>query len=204
MELFADDAPLTVANFLHYVNDGDYDGTFIHRVVTSNSSTTGNPLAVAGGAYRYDGATDPIHIPTDPPVISEFSFSRPNLRGTIGMVKSSVTYDAKSDWYFNNTDNPFLDEILGGFAVFGRVLGNGMEIVDAIAALPRINAGGAFDLLPVRQPNPQFPQDLVYVNSITVPEQATFVYAAAALAGLLCISLRAGRAQYAPSLKRSL
>ena len=78
VELFDEEAPLTVANFLKYVNDGDYTGTFMHRSVRN--------FIIQGGAFTFpDGAV--AVIPTDPPVANEPGIS--NLRGTIAMAKTS-------------------------------------------------------------------------------------------------------------------
>ena len=180
VELFADDAPLTVANFLHYVNDGDYDGTFIHRTVPG--------FVMQGGGYAFSNDSA-YHILTDPPVVNEFSVTRSNLRGTIAMAMlGGNPNSATSEWFFNLADNSAnLDNQNGGFTVFGRVLGNGMQAVDAIVALPRVNAGSPFETLPVLDANPTFPDDLVMVNSITVPEPATLAYAVVA-AGTLAMS----------------
>jgi cyclophilin family peptidyl-prolyl cis-trans isomerase len=135
IELFDTVAPLTVANFMNYVNDGDYNGTFIHRSVPE--------FVVQGGGYIFNpdngdflgGGT--THIPTDPPVANEFSLS--NVRGTIAMAKMDDDPDsATSEWFFNLEDNSTdLDEQNGGFTVFAQVLGDGMDVVDSIAALRR-------------------------------------------------------------------
>ena len=146
-------APLTVANFLNYIDDGNgdrrYDGTFIHRSVSG--------FVIQGGGYKYDPAagafstTTAPHIPEDVPVVNEFDASRSNLRGTIAMAKLPTGPDtATSEWFFNLADNSGnLDFQNGGFTVFGQVLGNGMSVVDSIAALPITNQGGVFSALPV-------------------------------------------------------
>ena len=116
IELFDTVAPQTVANFMNYVNDGDYDGTFFHRsipgfVVQGGGFITNTP----SGSILVDGAS---HIPTDPPVINEFNLS--NLRGTIAMAKVGGDPDsATSEWFFNLDDNSEnLDNQNGGFTVF--------------------------------------------------------------------------------------
>jgi cyclophilin family peptidyl-prolyl cis-trans isomerase len=141
LELFDTEAPLTVQNFMNYVNraanDG-YDGTFIHRSVPG--------FVVQGGGYVFnpdDGGffdTGTSHIPTDPPVVNEADpVNRPNVRGTIAMAKTADPDSATSEWFFNLADNPGLDDPAnsGGFTVFGRVQGDGMAAIDAIAAQPR-------------------------------------------------------------------
>ena len=135
IELFDTQAPLTVANFLNYVNSGDYDGTFIHRSVPG--------FVVQGGGYIFnpdDGdffGSGTSHIPVDAPVVNEPDpVNRPNVRGTLAMAKTSDPDSATSEWFFNLADNASLDDPnnSGGFTVFGQVLGDGMEAIDAIAA----------------------------------------------------------------------
>ena len=140
IELFDEDTPATVANFLNYVNDGDYANSFIHRSVPG--------FVEQGGGFSFiDG--DVVAIPTDPPVINEPGIS--NLRGTIAMAKrGGDPNSATSQWFFNLADNSAnLDNSNGGFTVFGQVTGNGMEVIDQIAALEIWNAGGALGELPL-------------------------------------------------------
>jgi len=140
IELFDELAPATVANFLNYVNDGDYADSIIHRSVPG--------FIVQGGGFTFiDGVA--ASIPADPPVINEPGTS--NLRGTIAMAKlGGDPNSATSGWFFNLADNSAnLDSQNGGFTVFGRVIDNGMVIVDAIAALQVWNAGSPFTDLPL-------------------------------------------------------
>jgi peptidyl-prolyl cis-trans isomerase A (cyclophilin A) len=140
IELYDDETPETVANFLNYVRDGDYNSSFIHRRV--------NDFIIQGGGFTYiDDSVDPV--PKDPSVINEPGIS--NLRGTIAMAKvPGDANSATSQWFINLGDNSEnLDSQNGGFTVFGEVAGDGMEVVDAIAALPTVNAGEAFTDLPV-------------------------------------------------------
>lgn len=128
IELYDSAAPLTVANFLNYVQDGDYVNSFIHRSVPG--------FVIQGGGFQYDADIDTFSsVPTDAPVMNEFSLS--NVRGTLAMAKMGGDPDsATSQWFFNLIDNSAnLDYQNGGFTVFGQVLGNGMDVVDAIAAL---------------------------------------------------------------------
>ena len=140
IELFDEEAPETVANFLTYVNDGDYVNSFIHRSVPG--------FVVQGGGFTFDDGAY-VSIPTDPPVINEPGIS--NLRGTIAMAKlGGDPNSATSQWFFNLADNSAnLDNSNGGFTVFGQVTGNGMEVIDQIAALEIWNAGGALGELPL-------------------------------------------------------
>jgi len=140
IELYDEETPETVANFLNYVRDGDFNSSFIHRSV--------NDFIIQGGGFTYiDAAVSAI--PKDPPVINEPGIS--NLRGTIAMAKvSGNANSATSQWFINLGDNSGgLDNQNGGFTVFGKVLGDGMQVVDAIAALPIVNASGFFGELPV-------------------------------------------------------
>ncbi|MFT7221510.1 MAG: peptidyl-prolyl cis-trans isomerase A (cyclophilin A), partial [Candidatus Azotimanducaceae bacterium] len=126
--MLEDEAPLTVQNFLGYVNRGDYNGTFVHRSIPG--------FVVQGGGYRYDESDGSApHIVTQLPVVNEFGIS--NTRGTVAMAKlGGDPNSATSEWFVNLGDNSGnLDDQNGGFTVFGRVLDDGMTVVDQIAAL---------------------------------------------------------------------
>ncbi len=144
IELFDEVTPGTVENFLNYVNDGDYEDSFVHRSVPG--------FVIQGGGFIFEAGQAPP-IPADPPIENEFKLS--NVRGTIAMAKLGGNPDsATSQWFINLADNSASldgDDGQGGgfFTVFGQVIGDGMEVADAIAALPRVNAGGAFGNLPV-------------------------------------------------------
>lgn len=165
IELYDDITPNTVANFLGYATTGAYDNTFIHR------SAPG--FVIQGGGYTLSGE-QAQHIPENAPVINEFSKS--NLRGTLAMAKLAGDPDsATSEWFFNLADNSgTLDTQNGGFTVFGRVLGDGMDVVDAIAALPRINAGGVLSQLPVRNyaGGTLLAENYVFLNQVILPRVA--------------------------------
>ncbi|HEX6961255.1 MAG TPA: peptidylprolyl isomerase, partial [Lacipirellula sp.] len=108
-------------------------------------------FVVQGGGFKYPSdAVGVQQVPQDPPAPNEPGIS--NLRGTIAMAKlGGDPNSATNQWFFNLADNSEnLDNQNGGFTAFGRVVGNGMSVVDAIAALPRVNAGSPFDTLPVR------------------------------------------------------
>ena len=133
VELYDAEAPVTVANFLNYVEAQAYDGTFFHR------STTYNPAEVQivqGGGFGFDG-TNVYAVSTNPPIPLEVTAQLSNVRGTIAMARQAAPNTATSQWFFNVTDNLALDPSLGndGYAVFGHVLGNGLQIIDAIAGL---------------------------------------------------------------------
>jgi cyclophilin family peptidyl-prolyl cis-trans isomerase len=136
LELLAADAPQTVANFLNYVAAGRYQNTIIHRSVPG--------FVVQGGGFSAVATVPPPSIATFAAVVNEFKVA--NVRGTVAMAKlGNDPNSATSQWFFNLADNRAnLDNQNGGFTVFARVIGTGMNVVDSIAALPRfnINAGG--------------------------------------------------------------
>ncbi len=139
VELYDAAAPITVANFLKYVNNGLYDGTVIHRN-TNKDDGTGFVLQGGGFAPEYDadGAVTAMNpIETYAPIVNEFSSDRSNVRGTIAMAKLGGDPDsATSGWFINLSDNASnLDAQNGGFTVFGEVVGQGMTLVDGVNAL---------------------------------------------------------------------
>jgi len=169
IQLFDSAAPVTVANFLNYVQSGAYVNSFIHRSVPG--------FVVQGGGYSYDPSLGPFststaqHIAVNPSIINEFDPSRSNIRGTIAMAKLGGNPDsATSEWFFNLADNSAnLDFQNGGFTVFGQVVGNGMNVIDAIAALNISNQGGPFTSLPVINATgaPIQSADLVTISNIS-------------------------------------
>ncbi len=169
IELFDTITPITVNNFLNYVNRGDYDGSFFHRLVPG--------FVLQGGGFTYDqddpdGATD---IPSDPPIVNEFLL--PNIERTIAMAKTADPDSATSQFFFNLDDNTeTLDNPAnsGGFTVFGRVVG-GWEVVLEMASLQRVNFGSPFGEVPVTDqydfanpPNPVPNDALVFINQARV------------------------------------
>lgn len=160
-ELLTADAPLTVANFLNYVERGAYTNDIIHRSVPG--------FVVQGGGFTLSGNSI-VPVATDSPVMNEFK--NPNVRGTLAMAKLGTGPNtATSQWFVNLADNRSnLDSQNGGFTVFARVLGNGMAVADAIAAVPRYDAsaqfGSAFGELPLLQPSLSA-ESLVLVRTAT-------------------------------------
>jgi cyclophilin family peptidyl-prolyl cis-trans isomerase len=153
IELFDDEAPLSVQNFLRYATNpdasADYIGTFLHRLFDFGSSSGPGMDIVQGGGFNVDTRD---HIDTFTELHNEYSDSRPNTRGTIAMAKTGVSPNtATSEWFININDNTSIlgGNNNGGFTVFGEVI-QGMNIIDRIAALPKTNAGGAFTDLPVQ------------------------------------------------------
>jgi peptidyl-prolyl cis-trans isomerase A (cyclophilin A) len=135
VNLYDNATPATVANFLNYVNNGAYTSSIIHR------SEPG--FVIQGGGVTYDVVTPLISIPTNPAVVNEPRFS--NVGATIAMAKAGGDPNsATSQYFFNLTNNSAnLDGNNGGFTVFGEVVPNGMDVINAIAALPRYNLGAS-------------------------------------------------------------
>ncbi len=146
IELFDEQTPVTVDNFLNYVDRGAYDGTFFHRLERDQEQD----LVLQGGGFEFVPFEGPVAIETDPPIPNEPALS--NTRGTLAMAKQSGDPDsATSQWFINLSDNSdSLDEQSGGFTVFGEVLGDGMEVVDRIAEQQVCNLGGFATTIPMR------------------------------------------------------
>lgn len=182
LQLFDDQTPATVQNFLTRMDLGDFDGTFIHRNALLGDGT---PFVVQGGGFKFNTTTSQYDtVPQRNNVLNEPGIS--NTRGTIAMAKLASGPDtATNQWFFNMGDNSGtapngLDFQNGGFTAFGQVLGSGMDIVDQIAATPIWDASsinGAFTDLPLRDfTNDHFPNnnDLVVINSITRVEELIY------------------------------
>ncbi len=125
--LYASATPLTVTNFLNYVNRGDYGNSIIHRSLPA--------FIVQGGGFK-PAAPNFTAIPTDPSPLNEPGIA--NQRGTIAMAKvDSNPNSATGQWFLNLADNAAnLANQNGGFTAFGRVCGNGLAVADTIASLP--------------------------------------------------------------------
>lgn len=146
IELLAQDAPETVANFLDYLDRGEIDGTFFHRSIPG-FIVQGGGFRVTAGAFeavpaRVDASGIQVVVPNEPCSLDSESgvcLERGNERGTLALAKIGGNPDSgTTDWFVNLIDNRNnLDNANGGFTVFGRVLGSGMDIFDAIAARPR-------------------------------------------------------------------
>jgi cyclophilin family peptidyl-prolyl cis-trans isomerase len=167
--------PRTVANFFKYITDRDFHSSIFHR----SARTNGVPFVLQGGGFGYDPNTQDklFDIATDQPIQNEFGVS--NTRGTIAMAKLGANVpgggpnSATSQFFFNMGNNAAnLDTQNGGFTVFGRVLGNGMDIVDKLARIPTQNRSSfdsALNELPLKNYNgTNFPDD-------TVPNNYAFI-----------------------------
>ena len=151
LRLYDADTPITVSNFMSYVNNGSYDNSFIHRSVAN--------FIIQGGGYKYDPTISTIGdslsaINTGAAIVNEPGIS--NLRGTIAMAKlDGDPNSATSEWFFNFADNSaILDPQNGGFTVFGEVINNGMQVIDSISLAPIYDMGclpifGCFNEVPL-------------------------------------------------------
>ena len=138
VELRADKAPKTVANFLQYVNDSFYDGTIFHRVIAG--------FMIQGGGF--DAAM--VEKPTRPPIPIESNNGLKNVRGAVAMARTGDPNSATAQFFINVVDNARLDypSFDGhGYTVFGNVV-EGMQVVDKIRAVPT-GRRGSFENVPV-------------------------------------------------------
>ncbi|ACZ78622.1 MULTISPECIES: peptidylprolyl isomerase A [Dickeya] len=132
IELALDDqkAPISVKNFVDYVNSGFYNGTIFHRVIPG--------FMVQAGGF----SSDMKQKATNPPIKNEADNGLRNLRGTIAMARTSEKDSATSQFFINVADNAFLDHGQRdfGYAVFGKVV-KGMEVADKISQVQTDNVG---------------------------------------------------------------
>ncbi|TWJ19234.1 peptidylprolyl isomerase [Geobacter argillaceus] len=138
IELFKDKAPITVRNFLTYVNEGYYDGLIFHRVIKG--------FMIQGGGMDADMQPKKTRFA----IKNEANNGLKNMRGTLAMARTAVVDSATSQFFINVVDNAFLDykgkrpeEF--GYAVFGQVV-DGMEVVDAIREVKTGSKGGHGDV----------------------------------------------------------
>ncbi|MDD5134324.1 MAG: peptidylprolyl isomerase [Phycisphaerae bacterium] len=145
VELFNSQAPITVDNFLDYVNRGFYDYLLFHRIIEG--------FMIQGGGFYID---ENYYIfprtPDKPAIINESYNGLSNLRGTIAMARAGEPNSATTQFFINHADNLFLDRANAddgfGYCVFGQVT-EGMDVVDAIAMVETANIGGGFENFPV-------------------------------------------------------
>jgi len=151
LELFPDQAPKSVANFLEYVNSGFYNGTVFHRVIDG--------FMIQGGGFTPEYERKP----TNAPIVNEADNGLKNQRGTIAMARTMEPNSATAQFFINVKDNDFLNHTSKtprgwGYAVFGKVV-KGMDVVDKIRKV-KTGPGGVF---------PQdVPQEAVIIERITV------------------------------------
>ena len=142
VELDRAHAPITVANFLAYVQDKAYDGTIFHRVIDG--------FMIQGGGFDENFQLRPARLA----IKNEANNGLKNTRGTIAMARTGDPHSATSQFFINAVDNPNLDYQSPtprgwGYAVFGKVV-SGMEIVDKIRALPTGPAGPFLGDVPLK------------------------------------------------------
>ena len=133
LELFKDEAPITVKNFLSYIRSGFYQNTIFHRVIPG--------FMIQGGGMDEKF----FQKPTEKPIKNEATNQISNTRGTIAMARTQVVDSATSQFFINVADNDFLDfkaptAMHYGYCVFGKVV-EGMEVVDAIVSVPTTSRG---------------------------------------------------------------
>ena len=153
LELDADNAPITVANFLKLAGDGYYSGTIFHRIIEG--------FMVQGGGLDENMAPKPTN--TDP-IQNEANNGLKNDRGSIAMARTMDPHSATGQFFINHKDNDFLNHTAEtsqgwGYAVFGSVI-DGMEVVDQIALSTTSTVDGYADA----------PLEPTIINSITVSE----------------------------------
>lgn len=153
LELDAEKAPVTVANFIEYVKSGHFDGTIFHRVIPG--------FVIQGGGLE-SGMKEK---PTQAPIENEADNGLKNVTGSICMARTNDPHSATSQFFINLKDNQFLDHTEKspqgwGYAVFGQVT-DGMDVVEAIAAVQTGNAGGHQDV----------PVEDIVVEKVTITDQ---------------------------------
>lgn len=138
VELFADKAPKTVANFLTYVKEGHYNGTIFHRVISD--------FMVQGGGFTPDMNQKKTHDPVE----NEADNGLKNVIGTLAMARTNDPQSATAQFFINTANNDFLDfrektSRAWGYAVFGRVI-EGMQSVNDIRAVKTGRSGQHSDV----------------------------------------------------------
>ena len=135
VELFDEKAPITCENFRQYVADGFFNDTIFHRVIPN--------FMIQGGGMEADMSQKR----TRAPIKNEADNGESNRRGTLAMARTMDINSATAQFFINLRDNDFLDHGTRdfGYAVFGEVV-DGMDVVDAIAAVPTGNKGGHQDV----------------------------------------------------------
>lgn len=143
VELTRDRTPVTVDNFLRYVDEKFYDGTIFHRVMDG--------FMIQGGGLT----ANMEEKPTREPIINESDKALSNTPGTIAMARKNHPHSATSQFYINVGNNSGLDRYGGGYTVFGRVIA-GMDVVNTIAKVPT----------EVRGEHEAWPREVVEIRSI--------------------------------------
>ncbi|MFK7831137.1 MAG: peptidylprolyl isomerase [Congregibacter sp.] len=152
LELNAEKAPATVANFLKYAHEGFFDGTIFHRVIDN--------FMLQGGGFDADMQQKAVHDPIE----NEADNGLKNDFGTVAMARTMDPHSATAQFFINVKDNDFLNHsgknMQGwGYAVFGKVVA-GEEVLDKIRAVPTTSRGGHQDV----------PVEAVIIESVTVDD----------------------------------
>jgi len=134
LELDAEKAPITVKNFLTYVDEGFYDNLIFHRVIPG--------FMVQGGGM--DDQMNEKEKGKHSPIRNESGNGLTNKRGSVAMARTNNPHSATCQFFIDLKDNDFLDQG-AGYAVFGKVI-DGMDVVDAIAKTTTSNRGGHGDV----------------------------------------------------------
>lgn len=123
IELNPEAAPVSVENFIGYVNERFYDGVIFHRVIKD--------FMIQAGGHRFDMTSKP---PSRPAIVNESNNGLKNLKYSVAMARTRIPDSATSQFFINHKTNAFLDGQEGrpGYAVFGKVV-KGMDVVDKIA-----------------------------------------------------------------------
>ena len=147
VELMEDKAPISCENFRQYVSDGHFNDTIFHRVIPN--------FMIQGGGMDANMNSKP----TRDPIKNEANNGEANLRGTLAMARTNVVDSATSQFFINLRDNDFLNhgDRDFGYAVFAKVT-DGMDVVDAIAAVATGNVAGHQDV----------PLDTVTITEVTI------------------------------------
>ena len=137
LELDTVNAPKTSANFIAYVESGHYDGTIFHRVIKN--------FMIQGGGMTPDMEQKPTQAPIENEGEQTAKAGLKNVRGSIAMARTNDPHSATAQFFINTVDNDFLDFKAPsgqgwGYCAFGKVV-EGMDVVDAIRALPTGNKG---------------------------------------------------------------
>jgi cyclophilin family peptidyl-prolyl cis-trans isomerase len=140
-ELYQDKSPITVKNFLRYVEEKHFDGTIFHRVMPN--------FMIQGGGFEPGMKQKEAHAP----IKNEADNGLSNKRGTLAMARTNVADSATDQFYINLVDNRALDRADSpdgvGYAVFGRVI-DGMNVVDDIALVETGSREGGHKNVPVK------------------------------------------------------
>ncbi|OGT90343.1 MAG: peptidylprolyl isomerase [Gammaproteobacteria bacterium RIFOXYD12_FULL_61_37] len=150
IELDTQKAPKTCANFVQYIEDGHYDNTIFHRVISS--------FMIQGGGFM----SDMMQKATRDPIENEANNGLSNRTGTIAMARTSAPHSASAQFFINVSDNGFLDypgQDGWGYCVFGKVI-EGMDVVNQIKGVDTTSRAGHQDV----------PAEPIVIQSATISE----------------------------------